>query len=117
MTASNCLDHEQLRGAVRRRHAAVADSIFQIPLTVINTSSCYDATCAIDQLADLPSAAVLASFRCGNPTALAELKPGETVLDLAAGGGIDVLLSARRVGPTGLAYATRPGAAPSDERT
>src|ERR1043166_6771792 len=52
----------------------------------------------------LPDTAVLASLGCGNPTALAELKPGETVLDLGSGGGIDVLLSARRVGPTGKAY-------------
>src|ERR1700737_1179276 len=54
--------------------------------------------------ADLPAAAVAASLGCGNPTALAELKAGETVLDLGSGGGIDVLLSARRVGPTGFAY-------------
>jgi SAM-dependent methyltransferase len=52
----------------------------------------------------LPSDAVLASLGCGNPTALAELKPGEIVLDLGSGGGIDVLLSAKRVGPTGKAY-------------
>jgi arsenite methyltransferase len=52
----------------------------------------------------LPEKAVLASLGCGNPTALIELKPGETVLDLGSGGGIDVLLSARRVGPTGKAY-------------
>ena len=52
----------------------------------------------------LPDAAVLASMGCGNPTAVAELKDGETVLDLGSGGGIDVLLSARRVGPTGRAY-------------
>ncbi len=52
----------------------------------------------------LPSAAVLASLGCGNPTALAQLEPGQTVLDLGSGGGIDVLLSARRVGPTGFAY-------------
>src|SRR5438093_12907329 len=52
----------------------------------------------------LPAEAVLASFGCGNPTALAQLDPGETVLDLGSGGGIDVLLSARRVGPTGKAY-------------
>ena len=51
-----------------------------------------------------PVEAVLASLGCGNPTALAELKPGEVVLDLGSGGGIDVLLSARRVGPTGKAY-------------
>jgi 2-polyprenyl-3-methyl-5-hydroxy-6-metoxy-1,4-benzoquinol methylase len=52
----------------------------------------------------LPASAVLASLGCGNPTALIELKPGETVLDLGSGGGIDVLLSARRVGPGGKAY-------------
>jgi 2-polyprenyl-3-methyl-5-hydroxy-6-metoxy-1,4-benzoquinol methylase len=52
----------------------------------------------------LPASAVLASLGCGNPTALIELKPGETVLDLGSGGGIDVLLSAKRVGPTGKAY-------------
>ncbi len=52
----------------------------------------------------VPEAAVRASLGCGNPTALAELKPGETVLDLGSGGGIDVILSARRVGPTGKAY-------------
>jgi SAM-dependent methyltransferase len=54
--------------------------------------------------AGLPDAAVLASLGCGNPTAVAELREGETVLDLGSGGGIDVLLSARRVGPTGFAY-------------
>jgi arsenite methyltransferase len=53
---------------------------------------------------ELPSAAMLASLGCGNPTALAQLNPGEIVLDLGSGGGIDVLLSARRVGPTGKAY-------------
>jgi arsenite methyltransferase len=53
---------------------------------------------------ELPEAAVLASLGCGNPTAVAELREGETVLDLGSGGGIDVLLSARRVGPTGTAY-------------
>ena len=56
------------------------------------------------QTAGLPEQAVLASLGCGNPTALAELHPGEVVLDLGSGGGIDVLLSARRVGPTGKAY-------------
>jgi SAM-dependent methyltransferase len=55
-------------------------------------------------VADLPEEAVLASLGCGNPTALIELRAGETVLDLGSGGGIDVLLSARRVGPTGFAY-------------
>ncbi|HET9216128.1 MAG TPA: arsenite methyltransferase [Terriglobia bacterium] len=58
----------------------------------------------IEEIAQLPETALLASFGCGNPTALAELKPGEVVLDLGSGGGIDVLLSARRVGPHGKAY-------------
>jgi arsenite methyltransferase len=57
-----------------------------------------------DQTADLPEQAVAASLGCGNPTALAELAAGETVLDLGSGGGIDVLLSAKRVGPAGKAY-------------
>src|SRR5690349_10688988 len=56
------------------------------------------------QTAVLPEQAVLASLGCGNPTALAELHEGETVLDLGSGGGIDLLLSAKRVGPTGKAY-------------
>lgn len=64
------------------------------------TSKLYDAV----QTGDLPQEAVLASLGCGNPTALAQLNPGETVLDLGSGGGIDVLLSARRVGPSGKAY-------------
>jgi 2-polyprenyl-3-methyl-5-hydroxy-6-metoxy-1,4-benzoquinol methylase len=64
------------------------------------TANLYDAV----QADAVPDTALLASLGCGNPTALAELKPGETVLDLGSGGGIDVLLSARRVGPTGVAY-------------
>src|SRR6516225_3580477 len=64
------------------------------------TSNLYDAS----QEGEVPDAAIKASLGCGNPTALAELKPGEIVLDLGSGGGIDVLLSARRVGPTGKAY-------------
>src|SRR5574338_65966 len=81
-------------------------------------SSCCGASAALDGCCDpitsnlydgaqtdvLPEEAVLASLGCGNPTMLAELKEGETVLDLGSGGGIDVLLSARRVGPTGKAY-------------
>jgi arsenite methyltransferase len=59
---------------------------------------------AASETAGLPAEALLASFGCGNPTALAELRAGETVLDLGSGGGIDVLLSAKRVGPTGKAY-------------
>jgi ubiquinone/menaquinone biosynthesis C-methylase UbiE len=86
----------------------------------VNTSgsSCCGASAALDSCCDpitsnlynaaeageLPQEAVVASLGCGNPTALAHLNPGETVLDLGSGGGIDVLLSARRVGPTGKAY-------------
>jgi SAM-dependent methyltransferase len=64
------------------------------------TSNLYDAS----QAGQIPEEALLASLGCGNPTALAKLNPGETVLDLGSGGGIDVLLSAKRVGPTGKAY-------------
>ena len=129
MTESTIQNQEQLREAVRQRYAAAAARVTQehtwaeSALHALDTSSCCstDSACscdsvgdsksvitsdlyAVDEVADLPSAAVLASLGCGNPTALAELKPGETVLDLGSGGGIDVLLSARRVGPTGLAY-------------
>ena len=80
-----------------------------------STSACCDTTSTSSdpitsnlytdaETATLPADAVLASLGCGNPTALAQLSPGETVLDLGSGGGIDVLLSARRVGPTGKAY-------------
>jgi len=64
------------------------------------TSNLYDES----QAQQIPEEAMLASLGCGNPTALAQLKPGETVLDLGSGGGIDVLLSAKRVGPSGKAY-------------
>ncbi len=64
------------------------------------TSNLYDN----EQIDGLPAEAVRASLGCGNPTALIDLQPGQTVLDLGSGGGIDVLLSARRVGPTGKAY-------------
>src|SRR5260370_36265062 len=64
------------------------------------TSHLYDAL----EATQIPEEALLASLGCGNPTALAQLNPGEIVLDLGSGGGIDVLLSAKRVGPTGKAY-------------
>jgi arsenite methyltransferase len=76
--------------------AAPGDGISRDPIT----SNLYDAS----QAGQIPQEAMLASLGCGNPTALAQLKPGETVLDLGSGGGIDVLLSARRVGPSGKAY-------------
>jgi SAM-dependent methyltransferase len=95
-----------IREAVRNRYGEIARSV--------GSSSCYDGepgSCGIsanlyadEETGAVPKAAVLASLGCGNPTALAELKEGETVLDLGSGGGIDVLLSARRVGPSGKAY-------------
>ena len=108
-------NNEQLREAVRERYGRTA-------LQVIGTGasgSCCGSDCCGGQgssdvvtsdlyssaeLSALPITAALASLGCGNPTALAELKPGEKVLDLGSGGGIDVLLSARRVGSTGFAY-------------
>jgi SAM-dependent methyltransferase len=98
-----------IKEVVRERYAEIARSV-QGP----GSSCCYDGEVGSrcisanlytdDEAASLPEDAVLASLGCGNPTALAELSEGETVLDLGSGGGIDVLLSARRVGPTGKAY-------------
>ncbi len=107
---------EKLREAVRERYSRTA-------LEVLNTGQITDESCCKSgccstaesdlvtsdlyssaELGELPKTATLASLGCGNPTALAELKPGERVLDLGSGGGIDVLLSAKRVGPTGFAY-------------
>lgn len=100
---------ERIRTSVRAHYAAAARSVTDrqvsgccggsqsgSPLAIAD----YDPTA----LQDLPQDAVLASLGCGNPTALAALRPGETVLDLGSGGGIDVLLSAKRVGPDGMAY-------------
>src|SRR3954470_15617519 len=104
------LDPETVRAVVKERYGAAARQVKEgsaagcgcscgverDPITV----DLYDES----QTAGLPLDAVLASLGCGNPTALASLAPGEVVLDLGSGGGIDVLLSARRVGPTGKAY-------------
>jgi arsenite methyltransferase len=105
---------EEIREAVRSRYAAAAERV-----TGENgTSCCGTGTALSDEEArvfgaglydesergELPDTATMASLGCGNPTALAELGAGETVLDLGSGGGIDVLLSAKRVGPTGKAY-------------
>ena len=110
-------DPQAIREAVRTRYAAAAvaaSSPASQSSCCGSSSSCCGSTgtasvisselYSIDEVGELPTAAVLASLGCGNPTALAELKSGETVLDLGSGGGIDVLLSARRVGPTGFAY-------------
>jgi SAM-dependent methyltransferase len=105
-------DPEALRAAVRERYAAAATRA-----SGAGRASCCGPEAAdagrdpitadlysSEEAAALPEAAVLASLGCGNPTALAELRAGETVLDLGSGGGIDVLLSAKRVGPDGFAY-------------
>jgi arsenite methyltransferase len=99
---------EQLREEVRRRYAETALTILDTgrgccPSGTPDTGfgeALYDA----EERDELPDTAVLASLGCGNPTAVAELREGETVLDLGSGGGIDVILSAKRVGPTGRAY-------------
>jgi arsenite methyltransferase len=109
-------DDEQLRAAVRDRYAQTALQVLGSS-EATNASCCGSNCCSTvsgdaitsdlysnTELGELPVAAALASLGCGNPTALAELKPGEKVLDLGSGGGIDVLLSAKRVGPTGFAY-------------
>ena len=106
---------DDLREEVRRRYAESARAV-----TDGTTGSCGTGSCCADgesdaakfgeslydaeQRGDLPAAATLASLGCGNPTAVADLHEGEVVLDLGSGGGIDVILSAKRVGETGLAY-------------
>ena len=107
---------EELREQVRRRYAesarAVADANGDCGCGSgeccaeggADGSSFVEAFYDAEQRGALPDAAVLASLGCGNPTAVAELNEGETVLDLGSGGGIDVILSAKRVGPTGTAY-------------
>ena len=111
---------DELREEVRRRYAESARAV----MAGSRESACGSGSCCSDepsasaitqakfgellydaeQREALPDAAVLASLGCGNPTAVADLHEGEVVLDLGSGGGIDVILSARRVGPTGVAY-------------
>lgn len=99
---------KQIREAVREHYAATARRIGASQRTscCIEPSGCGVSTelYSSGELASIPDLAAKASLGCGNPTLLAELKPGEAVLDLGSGGGIDVLLSAKRVGPTGKAY-------------
>jgi SAM-dependent methyltransferase len=103
---------EEVKATVRKRYGQAA-----LRVTTGEKTSCCSTSCCggsedpissnlytDTETATLPEQAVLASLGCGNPTALAELHEGETVLDLGSGGGIDVLLSARRVGPSGKAY-------------
>ena len=98
-----------IKDVVREKYGEAAKRVRTgQPKSCCGSSAGADPICSdlysAEQIAGLPEEAVLASLGCGNPTALAALQPGETVLDLGSGGGIDVLLSARRVGPTGKAY-------------
>jgi SAM-dependent methyltransferase len=105
---------DELREEVRRRYAESARAVLEGTggCGCGSGSCCEDSASAsfgqqlydAEQRGDLPETAVLASLGCGNPTAVAELREGEVVLDLGSGGGIDVILSAKRVGETGLAY-------------
>src|SRR6186997_2329080 len=101
-----------IQQAVREKYGAIAASVTKASA---NTGCCGPSPCGCGdpitsnlysnaETSDLPSDAVAASLGCGNPTALIDLQPGQTVLDLGSGGGIDVLLSAKRVGPTGKVY-------------
>jgi arsenite methyltransferase len=117
-------DQDEIRDAVRERYAQAANSVETGQAACCGPSEAAGGGCgcgtdipdscgreyfgpelySIEDRDELPDAAKLASLGCGNPTAVAELNEGETVLDLGSGGGIDVLLSARRVGPSGKAY-------------
>jgi arsenite methyltransferase len=107
MSATN-----EIREVVKKRYGEAARQVRNGRTSCCGTrasdSSCCDPITsnlyAADEAGAIPGDALKASLGCGNPTALAELKTGETVLDLGSGGGIDVLLSARRVGPTGKAF-------------
>jgi SAM-dependent methyltransferase len=119
MSAISSPEGEHLTTAVREKYGAAARRVLTgdgLPAECCASSGCCGgaASASCDPISsnlyvsgetdELPEAAVLASLGCGNPTALAELREGEVVLDLGSGGGIDVLLSARRVGPKGKAY-------------
>jgi ubiquinone/menaquinone biosynthesis C-methylase UbiE len=98
---------QELREQVRRRYAQRALGVIDAGGGCCSGSSCDPVSANLYSLGEtesVPEDAVKASLGCGNPTALASLEPGETVLDLGSGGGIDVLLSARRVGPIGFVY-------------
>jgi arsenite methyltransferase len=102
---------DALRAQVRDRYAEAAARVTK-PGSSCGSGSCCEgdpsdfgeALYSAEQLGQLPDAAALASLGCGNPTAVADLREGEVVLDLGSGGGIDVILSAKRIGETGVAY-------------
>ncbi|MGH3521975.1 MAG: arsenite methyltransferase [Mycobacterium sp.] len=105
----------ELREQVRSRYAEAATAVTGGNTNLLTAAGCCGSSGSVEEVfgaglysaddqSELPAEAVTASLGCGNPTAVAELHPGERVLDLGSGGGIDVLLSARRVGPEGFAY-------------
>jgi arsenite methyltransferase len=105
---------DTLREEVRRKYAEAAQAVEEGSSCGCGSGVCCESAPAsadfgesmysLEQRGELPDAAALASLGCGNPTAVADLHEGEVVLDLGSGGGIDVILSAKRVGPNGLAY-------------
>jgi arsenite methyltransferase len=102
------MEHTRIQDAVRERYGALARSVGSQGCCGPAACGCSDPISSglysAADVSDLPREAVAASLGCGNPTALIELRPGQIVLDLGSGGGIDVLLSAKRVGPTGKVY-------------
>ena len=106
------MSEQDLKAAIRQKYGEAALMVFQGARASCCEPGAAGSACAPvsanlyerQQIAGLPKEALEASLGCGNPTALAELQPGETVLDLGCGGGVDVLLAAQRVGPTGKAY-------------
>ncbi len=112
MTDTSSADVQEIREAVRDRYARAAEEVS----ATSGASCCGDTVLDVNDIRfglnlydpgardEIPETAVLASLGCGNPIAVADLLPGETVLDLGSGGGIDVFLSAKRVGPSGKAY-------------
>ncbi len=108
MEAATDINNDDLRDRVSERYGEIARRVGGGPST---RSCCGEAVDVVtgdlysgDETSELPAAATMASLGCGNPTALTELREGDVVLDLGSGGGIDVLLSAKRVGPTGKAF-------------
>jgi len=118
MNTNELIDREDVREIVRKKYGEVALTVLQGKETSgccgSDAACCGGSECGSDPItsnlysdaeaSEIPEDAILASLGCGNPTALAQLNEGETVLDLGSGGGIDVLLSARRVGKSGFAY-------------
>src|SRR5690242_708000 len=108
LNEATALDSEEITERVRERYAEAARSV-RAGAGCCGSAEAFGADLSngnysAEDIAAIPEEAALASLGCGNPTALIELREGETVLDLGSGGGIDVLLSAKRVGSTGFAY-------------